>query len=149
MAKNADHEGTAKSRAEQLRSAVEGAFGATAQGAAPVQKRAQELADEVVGAAARLRDQLVGGDELAGATARLRDVLDELRPPWADEVNALRERVATLEARVAELEQPAPKKPAAAKKPARAAAKKPAAPRAKKAAAKTTAPRRPAGGQRG
>jgi polyhydroxyalkanoate synthesis regulator phasin len=91
MAKNAD-----KSRAEQLRAAVEGAFGATAQGAAPVQKRAQELADELVGAASRVRD-----------------VLEELRPPSPEELDALRAQVEALERRVAELEAaaaaPAPK----------------------------------------
>jgi polyhydroxyalkanoate synthesis regulator phasin len=92
MVKNADQDGPestggAKSRAEQLRAAVEGAFGATAQGAAPVQKRAQELADELVGAASRVRD-----------------VLEELRPPSPEELDALRAQVDALERRVAELE---------------------------------------------
>jgi polyhydroxyalkanoate synthesis regulator phasin len=92
MANNADQDGPestggAKSRAEQLRAAVEGAFGATAQGAAPVQKRAQELADELVGAASRVRD-----------------VLEELRPPSPEELDALRAQVDALERRVAELE---------------------------------------------
>jgi polyhydroxyalkanoate synthesis regulator phasin len=92
MAENADQDGPestggAKSRAEQLRAAVEGAFGATAQGAAPVQKRAQELADELVGAASRVRD-----------------VLEELRPPSPEELDALRAQVDALERRVAELE---------------------------------------------
>jgi polyhydroxyalkanoate synthesis regulator phasin len=92
MAKNADQDGPdstggAKSRAEQLRAAVEGAFGATAQGAAPVQKRAQDLADELVGAASRVRD-----------------VLEELRPPSPEELDALRAQVDALERRVAELE---------------------------------------------
>jgi polyhydroxyalkanoate synthesis regulator phasin len=92
MVKNADQDepestsGT-KSRAEQLRAAVEGAFGATAQGAAPVQKRAQELADELVGAASRVRD-----------------VLEELRPPSPEELDVLRAQVDALERRVAELE---------------------------------------------
>jgi hypothetical protein len=83
MAKNDEDPGSkppsrdAKSRADQVRAAVEGAFGATAHGAAPMQKRAQELADELVGAAGRVRD-----------------VLEELRPPSPDELAALREQVA-------------------------------------------------------
>jgi polyhydroxyalkanoate synthesis regulator phasin len=89
-----------RSRGEQLRAAVEGAFGATAQGAAPVQKRAAELADELVGAASRVRE-----------------VLEELRPPSPDELQALRDQVAGLERRVAELEDAAAAKP----KPKRAA----------------------------
>lgn len=76
-----------RSRADQVRSAVEQAFGATAQGTAPVAKRAQDLADELVGAASRVRD-----------------MLEELRPPSPDEVTRLRERVADLERRVAALE---------------------------------------------
>jgi polyhydroxyalkanoate synthesis regulator phasin len=87
--------GESRSRAEQLRAAVEGAFGATAQGAAPVQKRAAELADELVGAASRVRD-----------------VLEELRPPSPDELHALREQIAALEARVAELEAAKPRRAA-------------------------------------
>jgi polyhydroxyalkanoate synthesis regulator phasin len=103
MAKNADQEGTAKSRADQLRAAVEGAFSATTQGAAPVQKRAQDLADELVNAAGRLREAL-SADELAGAAGRVRGALDDLRPPSLEELEALRRQVAALEARVAELE---------------------------------------------
>lgn len=109
MAKNADQEGTAKSRADQLRSAVEGAFSATAQGAGPVQKRAQDLADELVNAAGRLREAL-SGEELAGAAERVRGALD-LRPASLEELEALRRQVEALEARVAELEA-APAKPA-------------------------------------
>ncbi|HWI73366.1 MAG TPA: hypothetical protein VNT55_15525 [Baekduia sp.] len=115
MAKNADQEGTAKSRADQLRAAVEGAFSATAHGAAPVQKRAQDLADELVTVAGRLRDAL-GGEELAGAAGRVRDALEDLRPPSPDELEALRAQVDALEARIAALE-------AAAAKPSRARAK--------------------------
>ncbi|HEV7493887.1 hypothetical protein [Baekduia sp.] len=105
MAKNADQDGPegsggAKSRAEQLRSAVEGAFGATAQGAAPVQKRAQELADELVGAASRVRD-----------------ALEELRPPSPEELDTLRAQVDALERRVAELEGAAAAKPKPKPKP--------------------------------
>jgi polyhydroxyalkanoate synthesis regulator phasin len=92
-----------KSRADQLREAVEQAFGATAFGTAPVRERAQELADELVGAAGRIRD-----------------ALDELRPPSPDVIAALREQVADLEQRVAALEARADKparKPAAKRKP--------------------------------
>ncbi len=107
MAKNADQDGPestggAKSRAEQLRAAVEGAFGATAQGAAPMQKRAQELADELVGAASRVRD-----------------ALEELRPTSPEELDALRAQVDALERRVAELER-ATAKPKPKSKPKRA-----------------------------
>jgi phage shock protein A len=98
MVKNADQDGPqstggAKSRAEQLRAAVEGAFGATAQGAAPVQKRARQ--------ALALGDL---ADELVGAASRVRDVLEELRPPSPEELDALRAQVDALERRVAELE---------------------------------------------
>jgi ABC-type transporter Mla subunit MlaD len=109
MDENADQDeperaGGGRSRAEQLRSAVEGAFGATAQGAAPVQKRAQELAEELAGTAARVREALIGADELVGAASRVRDVLEELRPPSPEELDALRAQVDALERRVAELE---------------------------------------------
>ena len=102
MAENEDQEREpeGRSRAEQLRAAVEGAFGATASGAAPVQKRAAELADELVGAASRVRD-----------------VLEELRPPSPDELHALREQLAGLERRVAELEAAAAAKPKRAARP--------------------------------
>lgn len=93
MPKDTDQDPTAKSRADQLRSAVEGAFSATAQGAAqgaaPVQKRAQDLADELVSVAARVRETL-------GSAAGGGDVATELA--------ALRAQVDALEARVAELE---------------------------------------------
>ncbi len=123
MAKNADQDGPqstagAKSRAEQLRAAVEGAFGATAQGAAPVQKRAQELAEELVSASARVREALIGADELVGAASRVRDVLEELRPPSPEELDALRAQIDALERRVAELEH-ASAKPKPKPKPKR------------------------------
>ncbi len=85
MAKNADQDGPqstggARSRAEQLRAAVEGAF---------------------------------------GATARVRDVLEELRPPSPEELEALRAQVDALERRVAELESAAAAKPKPKSKPKR------------------------------
>jgi ABC-type transporter Mla subunit MlaD len=103
------------SRADQLRAAVEGAFGATAQGAAPVQKRAAELADELVGAASKVRE-----------------VLEELRPPSPDDLQALRDQVTALERRVEELEAGAAAKPSRAPRPTAtdkggAAAKRPPA----------------------
>jgi phage shock protein A len=120
-----------QSRADQVRAAVEQAFEATTQGASPMRERAQELAEELVGAASRFRE-----------------VIDELRPPTGDELSALRGRLDTLERRVAELETErtaAAKKPAAPKKPA--AAKKPRAGGAKGASASpgaSTAKRGPA-----
>jgi polyhydroxyalkanoate synthesis regulator phasin len=120
MTENEDQErkptsGAPKSRADQVRAAVEQAFGATTSGAAPVQKRAAELADELVGAASRVRE-----------------VLEELRPASPDELQALREQVAALERRVAELEAAAAAKPKRAARPTAtdkggAAAKRPPA----------------------
>jgi polyhydroxyalkanoate synthesis regulator phasin len=160
------------SRAEQLRSAVEAAFGATAQGAAPVQKRAQDLADELVGVATRLREA-IGGDELnrlretlgagsaepAAAAARVREAVDGLRPPSTDQLEALRAQVEALEARVAQLEAAAATDPPAparrrvpARKPAGAAAKAPppgpGAPASKAPARGTAAAKVPGAGRR-
>jgi hypothetical protein len=91
-----------RSRAETVIAAVEQAFGGAAQGTVPVRERAQELADE-----------------LAGAAARFREVLEELRPPSLDELGRLRDRVAELERRVGELEaaKAAPAAPRAKPKP--------------------------------
>ncbi len=110
MAKDADQDPSPKSRADQLRSAVEGAFSATASGAAPVQKRAQDLADELVDAARRLRGGLVGGDELVGVAARVRETLGAAAggADAGEELAALRAQVEALEARVAELERRKP-----------------------------------------
>jgi DNA-binding protein HU-beta len=96
--------GETESRAEQVRAAVAGAFGATAQGAAPVRERAQDLADELVGAASRFRE-----------------VLEELRPPTLDELTAMRKQVAALEERVAALEAAAAAKPPTRARSTRAA----------------------------
>ncbi|QEC50133.1 hypothetical protein FSW04_22860 [Baekduia soli] len=116
-----------RSRADQLRSAVEQAFGATAQGTGPVRERAQELAEE-----------------LAGAASRFREVLEELRPPTGDELSELRARLDALERRVGELEagpKAAPKPRPKARPKAKTAPEAPA-PRARKPAA----PRAPRGG---
>jgi polyhydroxyalkanoate synthesis regulator phasin len=80
------------SRTEAVRHAVDQAFQATAgtatQGA---RERAQDLVDE-----------------LAQAAGRVREALDDLRPPTADDVRALREELRALEERVAALERRAP-----------------------------------------
>ncbi|WP_027005835.1 hypothetical protein [Conexibacter woesei] len=164
----------ATSRADQLRAAVEGAFGATAQGAAPVGKRAQELADELVGAATRLRASLIadedlvaaatrvretlGSPEAAAAATRVREAVEGLRSsatpgsgggatasgPTFDDLTALRAQVEKLEARVAELETAA-----AAPRPAprrRAPARRPAAGAARPTARRTAARKPPATG---
>jgi phage shock protein A len=130
-----------KSRADQVRAAVEQAFEATTQGASPVRERAQELAEELVGAASRFRE-----------------VIEELRPPTGDELGALRARIETLERKVADLEgekAAAAAKPRAAKAPratgtssgAKGASASPGASTAKRGRAAT--PRKPRGGTSG
>jgi polyhydroxyalkanoate synthesis regulator phasin len=108
----------AASRADAVRGAAVQAFQATAGQAGVTRERAQELADE-----------------LAGAAGRVMAVLDELRPATADDLRSLRADLRALEQRVAALEagtaaapaarRSATSKPAAAKRTA--AAKKPAA----------------------
>jgi polyhydroxyalkanoate synthesis regulator phasin len=74
--------------ADAVRSAVDRTFQATVgQGAQVTRDRAQELVDE-----------------LTGAAARMRDLVEELRPAAADELSELRQEVAELRARVAALE---------------------------------------------
>jgi polyhydroxyalkanoate synthesis regulator phasin len=112
-----------RSRAEAVRTAVEQAFGATAQGTTPVRERAQDLADELVGAASRFRE-----------------VLEELRPPTGDDIERLRDQVAALERRVAELESGGAAKGASASAGASTAkrttrTKRPVAPKASGASA--------------
>jgi polyhydroxyalkanoate synthesis regulator phasin len=75
------------SRGDAVRAAAAQAIEATAGQAGFTRERAQQLADELVHAAGRVRE-----------------TLEELRPAGSDELNALRERVAVLEARVAKLE---------------------------------------------
>jgi polyhydroxyalkanoate synthesis regulator phasin len=79
--------GKEQSRGDAVRAAAAQAIEATAGQAGFTRERAQQLADELVHAAGRFRE-----------------TLEELRPAGADELNALRERVAVLEARVAKLE---------------------------------------------
>jgi polyhydroxyalkanoate synthesis regulator phasin len=76
-----------QSRGDAVRAAAAQAIEATAGQAGFTRERAQQLADELVHAAGRFRE-----------------TLEELRPAGSDEVTALRERVAVLEARVAKLE---------------------------------------------
>ena len=83
------------SRTEAVRSAVEQAFQATAGQAATAASATQ-------GARDRAQDIV---DELAQAAGRVRDALDDLRPPTAEDVRALREDLKKLEKRVAKLER--------------------------------------------
>jgi polyhydroxyalkanoate synthesis regulator phasin len=94
-----------QTRSEAVRSAVDEAF--------------QVAAGQVAGQAMVTRDRATEiVDELAGAAGRLRDVLDDLRPPSGDDVDALREEVRalrremqTLGERVAKLEAKPKAKP--------------------------------------
>jgi polyhydroxyalkanoate synthesis regulator phasin len=76
-----------QSRGDAVRAAAAQAIEATAGQAGFTRERAQQLADELVHAAGRFRE-----------------TLEELRPAGTDDVNALRERIAVLEARVEKLE---------------------------------------------
>jgi polyhydroxyalkanoate synthesis regulator phasin len=108
------------SRGDAVRAAAAQAIEATAGQAGFTRERAQQLADELVHAAGRVRE-----------------TLEELRPAGSDDVNALRERIAVLEARVEKLEaartttrrRTTPAKRATAKPPAaRSTADPPATP---------------------
>ena len=74
-------------RADALRTAVDQTFHAAAGQAQMTRDRAQELVDE-----------------LSHTAARVRDLLDELRPPTADEIRGVRDELRALEKRVAKLE---------------------------------------------
>ena len=91
------------SRGDTVRAAASQAIHAAGGQAQLTRERAQELADELVGVAARVRD-----------------ALDELRPPSTDEIKALRAELAALEERVAKLEvaRAAPARRASSRKPA-------------------------------
>ena len=77
-----------QSRGDAVRAAAAQAIEATAGQAGFTRERAQQLADELV-----------------HAVGRFRETLEDLRPAGSDEVVALRERVAALEARVKALEK--------------------------------------------
>ena len=120
-----------ESRTDQVRSAVDQAFQQAADGAQITRERAQEIADE-----------------LAAAAARVREALDELRPPTGDDLKTVLDRLDAIEGRLTALE----KKPAAPRRrtttagrtsAARAAARKQTA-AAKPASARKPATRKPA-----
>ena len=90
-------------RGDAVRQAVDEAFQAAAGQAQFTRERAQEIVDE-----------------LSGAAGRLRDVLDDLRPPTGDDVRELREEMRALAARVAALEEAASAKPKRAPRTTRA-----------------------------
>ena len=103
--------GAGGSRADQVRSAVEGAFQVA--GAQIGRDRALDLADE-----------------LASAAQRVREALEELRPPTADDLKRIDQRLSAIERRLKALEgaKPAPAKAAPKRKPASRAAAKPKTP---------------------
>ena len=118
-----------------VRTAVERTFHATAEGAQSTRTRAQDLVDEVAGAAGRLREMV---DQLS--------VLEDIKK----QVEALSSRVAALE-RVGGSAKPAAttsRKPAASRK--RATSRKPAARKtaARKTAAKSSGTTRKAASSR-
>jgi polyhydroxyalkanoate synthesis regulator phasin len=101
-------------RAHVVRNAAVQAFQATAGQAGISRERAQELADE-----------------LAHAAARVRGAIDELRPVTAEEIRSVREELHALERRVEALEAAAA--PAARKKAPAATARKASAAAAEEA----------------
>jgi polyhydroxyalkanoate synthesis regulator phasin len=74
--------------AEAVRGAVDRTFQATVGQAQVTRERAQELVDEV-----------------AGAAGRVREALDDLRPMTGEDMRALRDQLQALERRVAALEK--------------------------------------------
>ena len=96
----------AGSRAEQVRSAVEGAFQAA--GSQIGRDRAIDLADE-----------------LAAAAHRVREALEELRPPTTDDLKRIGARLSAIERRLGALEgvKAMAVSPKAVVKPARGAAR--------------------------
>jgi polyhydroxyalkanoate synthesis regulator phasin len=97
------------SRGDAVRAAAAQAIEATAGQAGVTRERAQQVADDLVHVANRFRE-----------------TLEELRPVGSDDLRTLRERVATLERRVAALES-ATAKPATTRRRT-TPAKPPAAP---------------------
>ena len=103
------------SRGDAVRAAAAQAIEATAGQAGFTRERAQQLADELVHAADRVRE-----------------TLEQLRPAGSDDLRGLREQIAVLEERVAKLEKaakPAPRRRSTtAKRPRKPPAEPPAAP---------------------
>jgi polyhydroxyalkanoate synthesis regulator phasin len=93
-------------RTDAVRTAVDEAFQAAAGQAQVTRDRAQDIVDE-----------------LSGAAGRLRDVLEDLRPPTTDDVRHLRDEVRALAERVARLEE-AQAKPKRAPRPSASRAPK-------------------------
>jgi polyhydroxyalkanoate synthesis regulator phasin len=81
-----------QSRADAVRTAVDDVFAVAAGQAQSTAKSTRGRAQDLV-------------DEAARAAGRVRGAIDELRPPTAEEVRALREAVADLSERVAALER--------------------------------------------
>jgi polyhydroxyalkanoate synthesis regulator phasin len=82
-----------QTRGDAVRQAVDEAFSAAAGQAQFTRDRAADIVDE-----------------LSGAAGRLRDVLEDLRPPTAEEFQKLRAEVTVLAERVARLEESQPKR---------------------------------------
>ena len=95
-------------RGDAVRQAVDEAFQAAAGQAQFTRERAQDLVDD-----------------LSGAAGRLRDVLEELRPAGTDEVRDLRAEVRALAERVARLEATVTEKPKRAPRARTGAARAP------------------------
>jgi ABC-type transporter Mla subunit MlaD len=103
-----------KKRSDQVRGAVDEAFQAAAGQAGVTRDRAQELLDD-----------------LSGAAGRLRDVLDDLRPPSADDLRSLRDEVTALRAEIKTLGERVGKLEAPKRRPAAKRTTTPRTPRAK------------------
>ena len=92
MAKKKDKQDKdGQARSESVRAAAAQAVAAAAGQAQMTRERAQELADE-----------------LAGAAQRVRDALEGVRPPSGEDLRDVRARLDALEARVAALEAKRP-----------------------------------------
>jgi polyhydroxyalkanoate synthesis regulator phasin len=95
-------------RGDAVRQAVDEAFQAAAGQAQFTRERAQDLVDD-----------------LSGAAGRLRDVLEELRPAGTDDVRELRTEVRALAERVGRLEATLTEKPKRAPRARTGAARAP------------------------
>jgi polyhydroxyalkanoate synthesis regulator phasin len=84
-----------QTRGDAVRSAAAQAIEATAGQAGFTRERAQQLADELLQAAGRVRE-----------------TLEDLRPAGPEEIRSLRERIEALEERVAKLESTPKRAPA-------------------------------------